>query len=176
MSEEPKEILRVFVHIKVIYELRLVPDNVFLMKLLLKVQGSLLTFFGECMKHGESWEQCKVRVLKEYFPLFVREKMIRELVVFNFQEKDCPLREFIKEVVDVSEFIQYQASEGEIVDRILMNIHPDILAQVALLPRPGSCRELRDMVGLVEMMAVLAECQRSWRLELFSGRKRWLIE
>jgi hypothetical protein len=45
-------------------------------------------------------------VLKEYFLLFVREKMIRDLVVFNFQKKDCPLREFVKEVVDTAEFLQ----------------------------------------------------------------------
>jgi len=55
-----------------IYELNLVPDNVFLMRLLPKVQGSLLTFSGECIRHGDSWEQCKAYVLKEYFPLFVR--------------------------------------------------------------------------------------------------------
>jgi hypothetical protein len=82
--------------------------------------------------------------------LFVREKMIRELVVFHFQERDRPLREFIKEVVDAAEFLQYRASEREIVDRILMNLHPDILVQAAFLPRPGSYRELRDMVGLIE--------------------------
>jgi hypothetical protein len=72
------------------------------------------------------------------------------------------LREFIKEVVDAAEFLQYRASEGEIVDRILMNLHPDILVQAAFLPRPGSYRELRDMVGLIEeRMAVLAERQPS---------------
>jgi hypothetical protein len=49
----------------------LVPDNVFLLRLLPKVQGSL-TFFGECIRHGDSWEQCKTRVLKEYFPLLGR--------------------------------------------------------------------------------------------------------
>jgi hypothetical protein len=48
------------------------------------------------------------------------------------------LREFIKEVVDAAEFLQYRPSEGQIVDRILMNLHPDILAQAAFLPRPGS--------------------------------------
>jgi len=43
-----------------------------------------------------------------------------------------------------------------------MNLHPDILAQAAFLPRPGSYRELRDMAGLIEeRMAVLAEYQRS---------------
>ena len=66
-------------------------------------------------------------MLKEYFLLFVTEKVIRELVVFHFQGRDCPLREFIKEVVDAAEFFQYRASEGEIVDRILLNLHPDIL-------------------------------------------------
>ena len=45
-------------------------------------------------------------MLKVYFPLFVREKMIRELV-FHFQETDGPLREFIKEMLDAAEFIQY---------------------------------------------------------------------
>jgi hypothetical protein len=161
-SEEPKSILKFFVDLKAIYELKLVPDNVFLMRLLPKVQGSLLTFWGECIRHGDSWEQCKARVLKEYFPLFVREKMIRELVVFHFQSREYPLREFIKDVVDAAEFLQYGASEGEVVDRILMNLHPDILAQAALLPRPGSYRELRDMVGLIEeRMAVLVERQRS---------------
>jgi hypothetical protein len=131
------------------------------MRLLLKAQGSLLNFFGECIRHGDSWEQCKARVLKEYFPLFVREKMIQELVVFHFQERDCALREFIKEVVDAAEFLQHRASEGEIVDRILMNLHLDILAQAAFLPRPGSYTELRDMVGLIEeRMAVLVEHQR----------------
>jgi hypothetical protein len=84
-----------------------VPDIVFLMRLLPKVQGSLLTFFGECIRNGDSWEQCKARVLKEYFPLFVREKMIREMVVFHFQGRECPLIEFIKDVVGAAEFLQF---------------------------------------------------------------------
>jgi hypothetical protein len=158
MSEEPKEILKFFVDVKAIYDLKLVPDNVFWMKLLPKVRGSLLTFFGESMQKGESWQQCKTRVLKEYFPLFIREKMIRELVVFNFQEKGCPLRQFIKEVMDAAEFFQYHVTEDEVVDRILMNLHPEILAQAALLPKPSSYSELRYTVGLIEeRMAVLAE-------------------
>jgi hypothetical protein len=87
VSEEHKQILKFIVDIKAIYDLKLVPDNVFWMRLP-KVRGSLLTFLGESMSYGESWEQCKALVLKEYFPLFVSE-MIRELVVFNFQERDC---------------------------------------------------------------------------------------
>jgi hypothetical protein len=39
-----------------------------------------------------------------------------------------------------------------------MNLHPDVLAPAALLPRPSSHKELRDMVGLLEeRRAVLGE-------------------
>jgi hypothetical protein len=156
MSEEPKEILRFCVDVKEIYDLKLVPDNVFWMRLLPKVRGSLLKFFGESMKYGESWNVCKTRLLREYFPLFVKEKMIRELVVFNFQERGRPIREFIKEVTDAAEFLQYNASESDVVERVLMNLHPKILAQTALLPRPVSFKEIRNTVGLIEeRMAVL---------------------
>ena len=82
-------------------------------------------------------------------------------MVFNFQKKGQPIREFIKEVTDAAEFLQYNASEADIVERVLMNLNPDILAQAALLPRPNSFRELRHTVGLIEeRMAVLKERQR----------------
>jgi hypothetical protein len=64
------------------------------------------------------------------------EKMIRKLVVFNFQSKCGPMREFIKEVTDAAELLQYNAYEADIFESVLMNLHPDILAQAALLPRP----------------------------------------
>jgi hypothetical protein len=61
-------------------------------------------------------------------------------------------------VIDAAEFLQYYATEEEVVERILMNLHPEILAQAALLPKPISYRELKDIVGLIEeRMAVLAE-------------------
>jgi hypothetical protein len=67
-----------------------------------------------------------------------------------------------KEVIDAAEFLQYQGTEEEIVERILMNLHPEILAQATLLPRPNSYRELRNIVGLIEeRMAVSRERQRS---------------
>ena len=94
--------------------------------------------------------------------MFVTEKAIRELGVFHFQERDCPLREFIKEVVGAPEFSQYRASEGEIVHRILMYPCADISDQDAFLPRPRSYRQFKVMVVLIEeRMAVSAERQRS---------------
>jgi hypothetical protein len=64
-------------------------------------------------------------------------------------------------VAEAAEFLHYTASEAEVVERILMNLHPEILAQSALLPRPTSYRTLRNLVGLIEeRMAVLAERKR----------------
>jgi hypothetical protein len=82
-------------------------------------------------------------------------------VVFNFHDKTRPLRQFIAEVAEAAEFLHYAASEAEVVERILMNLHPELLAQCALLPRPTSYRDLRNLVGLIEeRMAVLGECKR----------------
>jgi hypothetical protein len=53
MSEELKAILKFLVDLKMIYELNLVPNNLFLMRLLPKVHRSLLTFFGESIRQGE---------------------------------------------------------------------------------------------------------------------------
>ena len=74
MSEEPKEILRFCVDVKAIYDLKLVPDNVFWMRLLPKVRGSLLTFFGQSMKYGESWDYVKLAYLGNIFHHLSRKR------------------------------------------------------------------------------------------------------
>jgi hypothetical protein len=75
--------------------------------------------------------------------------MIREVVVFRFWERGCPLMELIKQIVDAVEFLQYRASERELVNRILMNIHRDIQLRLPFYRRQVHI-ELRDMIGLTE--------------------------
>jgi hypothetical protein len=91
-SEDSREIMNFFLRVKVVYKLHLVPNKIFWTKLLPRVQGSLLSFLGDALQQGESWEQCMNRVLGEYFPLFIKEKLIRDLVVFNLHDKTRPLR------------------------------------------------------------------------------------
>jgi hypothetical protein len=160
-SEDPREIMSFCMRVKVIYNLHLVTNKIFWTKLLPRVQSSLVSLLGQALQQGESWEQCMGRVLGEYFPLFVKEKLIRDLVVFNFHDKTRPLRQFIAEVAEAAEFLYYAASEAEVVERIMMNLHPEVLDQCALLPRPTSYRDLRNLVGLIEeRMAVLGERKR----------------
>ena len=54
-----------------------------------------------------------------------------------------PIEDVFKEVVDAAEFLQYRASEGEILFRILINIPPDILAQAAFYQSQGHIESWR---------------------------------
>jgi len=62
------------------------------------VSGAVLRFFGECLGNGRSWEQCKRELLKEFFPHFVRERMIRDHVVFNFHIEGGAIRDYVDRV------------------------------------------------------------------------------
>jgi hypothetical protein len=62
-----------------------------MIKLLPKLKGACLNFLGCCIRRGDSWELCKKMVLEEFFPFTVREKLIRELIVFKFYSKEVPL-------------------------------------------------------------------------------------
>ena len=91
-----------------------------------------------------------IRLVEEYFPHFVRERLVRDLMVFNFQNEGQSLREYIEWVFRAANFLRYQASEQELVDCILMNFHPSVLAHAAFLERPRFRKELLRVVGLVE--------------------------
>ena len=155
-SEEPGDILCFFTRVEEIHDLGLVNDSGFVTRILPLVAGSLLRFLGECLREGSGWGECKIRLLEEYFPHFVRERLIRDLIVFNFQSEGQSLRDYIEWIFRAAHFLNYQASEGELVDRILMNFHPSVSAHAAFLERPRSRRELLRVVGLVEERAAVA--------------------
>lgn len=102
-------------------------------------------------------------MLSEYFPFVVREKPVWELIVFNFQSLNYPLLTFIDEVVNANEFLRYSAAKQEVVDRVLMNLYPNMLAQSGR----RSYRELRKLAGHdEEKLTVLDERHRSERSEV----------
>ena len=126
------------------------------------VSGGVLRFFGDCLRNGRSWEQCKSEVLKEFFPHFVRERMIRDLIISNFHQEGQSVREYSDRVFAAAKFLGYDAGEQQLVDRIIMNLHPTIVAHAAFLERPRSRKELYNAVGLIEeKFSVLKERQRT---------------
>jgi hypothetical protein len=101
-------------------------------------------------------------LLKKYFPPFVRERLIRDLVVFNFHQEGQSVRDYIDKVLSAAKFLGYGADEQQLVDRIIMNLHPSILAQAAFLEKPHSRAQLYSAVGLIEeRFSVLRERQRT---------------
>jgi len=86
---------------------------------------------------------------------------VRNLIVFNFYESGQSVRTYIDRVFQAAEFLQYEASEQQLVEHILMNLHPNILKQAAFLDKPSTRKELIGVISLVEeRMSIAAERQR----------------
>jgi hypothetical protein len=125
------------------------------------VPGNLLRFLGEQLRQGGSWVECQKRLREEYFHPFVRERLIRELVVFSFHSQGQSLRAYIEGVFQAAKFLQYEATEAHLVNRVVINFHPEVLAQASLLEKPRTREELNRLVGLLEeKFSVARERQR----------------
>ena len=90
--------------------------------------------------------------------------MIIELTVFKFHCEGQPLRAYFDQVFQTAEFLQYEATEEQLVQRIIMNLHPNILNPVSLVDKPKSRKDLALMVSLIEeQSSVLAEREKLLR-------------
>ena len=176
--EEPEATLHLFVRLEEIHDLGLVDDRVFIMRFLPLVSGSLLTFLRDCLHREDRWADCKSQLLDEYFPYFVRERLIRDLIVFNFQGEGQSLCVYIEQVLRAVGFLGYNVTEQQLVDRVVINFHPSILAQVAFLDKPQSLEDLYKAAALnEEKFSVLKEWQRveqgSQLVKLAPGMHSW---
>jgi hypothetical protein len=82
--------------------------------------------------------------------------------VFNFHQEKEALRDYVNKVFAVAGFLQYEAVEEELVGRIVMNLHPTVLAHAVFLERPRSRKDLINAVSLIEKrFSVLRERKRA---------------
>jgi hypothetical protein len=63
----------------------------------------------------------------------------------------------VEQVFQAANFLQYGATESELVDRILMNLHPSIQKMAAFLNKPSYRKELDQLVGQLEEKSVVIE-------------------
>ena len=68
-SEEPEAILQLVNKLDEIHALGLIDDKLFIVRILPLVSRAVLRFFGDCLRSGRNWEQCKGELLKEFFPI-----------------------------------------------------------------------------------------------------------
>jgi hypothetical protein len=149
-ASEPEEVMKLFIKLNVIHRLRLVSDKVFMTRVLPLLVGDVLILLGESLRQGNSWEQYLSVIRERVFTHFVRERLVRDLVVNEMQGEEAPLREHTDGIFSTAEFLGYQASEQELVDRVVTNLHPSVLAHAALFNRPHSTVELLELVGIIE--------------------------
>ena len=94
-TDDPVAILRFVGRLNEIYILGLSDDKSFVVRILPLVSGALLRFFGDCLRSTRTWEQCKRELLRELFPHFVRERMVRDLITFNFHPRTQSVKEYM---------------------------------------------------------------------------------
>jgi hypothetical protein len=70
--------------------------------------------------------------------------------VFKFHHEGQSVTDYIDKVFAAAKFLGYAADEQQLVDRIVMILHPSILAEAAFLKRPHSRVQLYSAVGLIE--------------------------
>jgi hypothetical protein len=74
-------------------------------------------------------------------------------------------------VFKAAEFLKYGTSEQQLVDRIVINFHPGVLAQAAFLDRPRSLKEMYNIVGLLEEKFSVAGERRRMEEETLRSRR-----
>jgi len=58
-----------------IHDLGLVDDKNFVIRVLPKVSGVMLVFFGDCLRGEKNWDQCKSELVKDFFSPFHSAKI-----------------------------------------------------------------------------------------------------
>ena len=72
------------------------------------------------------------------------------------------MRVYVDKVFAAAGFLQYGATEEQLVGRIVMNLHPSVLAHTAFLDRPHTWKELISAVGLIEeKFSIMREHQKT---------------
>jgi len=145
-----------FVRLGEIYDLKIVDDRVFMLRIMLLLTGSLMKFLGDCLQEGDSWAECKSRLLENYFPGFVKERLIRDLIVFNLHREGQQVRAYVDQIFQAAEFLCYEVTEQQLVDQVVMNLHPWVLGQATLLDRPRSLNELRSLLVVIDERCAVA--------------------
>jgi hypothetical protein len=72
------------------------------------------------LREGSSWAENKAQLLERYFPFFVHERLIRELIVFHFHGEGQSLRQYIEGIFRVAKFLDYQAKEEQLVEKVII--------------------------------------------------------
>ena len=110
-SEEPEAILGLVSKLDETHGLGVVDYKMFVVRVLHMASGAVLRFFG-LFKEWEELGTVQGRAGEGIFPLFIRESLIRDLIVFNFHDEGQILREYVDQLFAASKILKYGAGRN----------------------------------------------------------------
>jgi hypothetical protein len=81
--------------------------------------------------------------------------------VFNFHHEGKSVRDYAEKMFSAAKFLGYVADVQQLVDRIVMNLHPSVLIQAAFLDRP-----VRGTSYIVRRDGYFNNCSLFWSLKI----------
>lgn len=85
------------------------------------------------------------------------------MILFNSQKEGQSLRKDIDQVFRAAYFLEYNTSEQQLVERIVMNFLPNISTQAAFLDKPSSLKQLYQVSGLIEEKIAVSKQSQLWK-------------
>ena len=159
-SDEPDAILRLVGKLDEIHSLGLV-DKLFVIRILPLHSGDVLSFMENVCGMGGVGSIVNLSYCVSFSPISFVRGLSAITLCSTFIKRERGI-DYESKVFAASNFLQYEAVEEEMVGRIVMNLHPTVLAHAAFLDRPRSRKDLINAVGLIEeSFSVLRERKRT---------------
>jgi hypothetical protein len=157
VDTEPGNVFAFLLKAQEIFDLNLVVDLDFLALLVAKTTGRLTQLIAENLRASSTWGSVCDQILATFFPPRIREEFLSKFVLDRFQTATEDVFHFIKSVVTAARILGYQASESELVRRLVQNIHPMVRSHLIFVPEPKTIDELYSLATRVQEARAVEE-------------------
>jgi hypothetical protein len=155
---DPEKIVKFFMSVGEVYDLKLVIDSEFMSLLVCRTSGRITQMLGSHVGTTRNWGMVRSHIVSTFLPPRVKEKFLASYVLERLQSSSEDLKSYIMSVVAAADILGFAGSESQLVDRMLQNMHPRDKSYL-FASKPGSVRDLFSLATTVAE-AVAVEEQR----------------
>jgi hypothetical protein len=119
----PAIVLYFLIRAEEICDLGLVSEPVFIRTLLSK-SGLFAQILGVHLSRGSNWSEARAALFRTFLPSRVQEQLLHARVVNRFHGNNEDLNAYLMAVKGAADILGYVNSEGDLMDRVLQNLHP----------------------------------------------------
>jgi hypothetical protein len=159
---DPERVLKFFIQVSGVYDLKLVTDLEFTCLLVDRTSGRIMQMLGAYLSTTSSWGEVRASIISTFLPLRLMEGFLRTYVLDRFQSSSEDLNTYIMSVVAAADILGFSGSECQLVHRMLQNLHPRTRSQLLFVKEPQSIQDLYALTTTVaEAVAVEEQRKRS---------------